>query len=281
MFVLRCERPRALAAGIALLTMTGCYSYAPYGYNQPGVPGYYSSPPPGVYSQPGIYSQPAPYNAAPGTLGPGTSAPPPGGYPSGGYPSNSGSPTYNNNQPFQPGAIDGGPGDTYQPPSGYSPTPAEPFGADPRRAPVENLAPPVRDLEPSPRPRSSEPFGSDPANFGTRPGDNRYTPPPRTTTPRRTLPDDEPFGSDTRVEPPQEFVEPVVSASRPLTRMMVGPELKTPGAIVPAGGTQDAGAARPLTRATLTVPAVQHSNPYAHDRDGFTWLRGTVDFDEE
>lgn len=194
---------------VALVATTGCYSYSPAG-RYPSAPGYYSSPPPGVYSQPGVFTSPPygqPGGVPPGAImGPGTTYPPgsaappdgfipPGGGfgpngntppsgnlpPSGGYPGDtypgSSNPTYG---PSNRGPINGGPSDPSAPRPGPN---TRPFDTQP--APFESNAPrtdrrtvpPARSLD-TPNNTNATPFESQPAPFESgQPNRERFTRP--------------------------------------------------------------------------------------------------------
>lgn len=319
--------PRAVVVGTALAAVTGCYTYSPYG-RYPANPGYYSSPPPGAYPQPGVFTQPGGViTQPPSNLGPGTTIPPDGGIPGGSIPGGSipggnsypgstypGSstpgtfapPTYSpptGGSNFGPTPINGGPGDSYRPPMNQ-PMP-QPYERDSTRPRVQDV-PPARSLDTP----TTDTFGNDPPNFGTRPGDARFTTPtrsPKATIPRSTLPsstprsnpgrgtfesDEQPFGPGARRAIAPGGAVAAASAGG-LTPMANGPQLQPigapatgqPASMIPVNGPAaapviQAGAASGVTGMAAAVAAAR-AHHYDYDRDSYHWLRGTVDYDQE
>ncbi|MCC7421560.1 MAG: hypothetical protein IT428_14845 [Planctomycetaceae bacterium] len=302
---------------VALVATTGCYSYAPAG-RYPSAPGYYSSPPPGVYSQPGVFSAPAygqPGGIPPGAImGPGTTVPPgsaapPDGFmtPGSGFTPNSSSPPGGNLPP-------GGnyPGDSY--PGGSSPTYGSPnngpINGGPRdanpprsrapfegeRAPFESNSPPRTDRRAVPPARSLDtpntaPFESGSVPFGAQPNDNRFTqprsgrgtnPPPAAGGNGGTFGSGEqPFGENggAAILPMPATEGPATaSAARALTPVDEGPKLQSPPEPVIPAGAEFAA---PIIKAEASRKPQRHPNPHDFDRNAYRWIRGTVDYDEE
>lgn len=302
----------AALCGLALAS-AGCYSSPPYGYGYQSNPGFYSSPPPGVYSPGNSYPAPVmngpPGNFGPpstfppgGTIPPGGMIPPGGAFAPGGVPN--GAPYPSNAQPFgQPTPADptwrSSPSEA---PSTqrYQPLP-QPRGTT-REQPVPTYNDPVPFTEDAAKPRpstSSPPAGRDMFNTSPPAGRDMFTPsaPPRSTSPPASRdmftpsPNSKEMftpGKPRGTNPPNTFPEddgqsPFKSGQTPTTSD--SPAELVSSSRVPAEGPQLIhNDALVLTAASSESPTNAKTPPaalFGFDRDNYQWLRGTVDYDEE
>jgi len=248
-----------VACAPVLLVAGGCYSYNPYSpYGPGGYGGVYSSPPAGIvqpgtpYAPPGGYGQPgfAPQGQ-------------PGIAPQGGF----GQPGFQSDAPQFPTQADPPGGATWQQPSngspGFSddgPTYSPNDGIGPSDTPVPLYDEPTRpgfDSQPF-EPSNTEPFeSSNNEPFESSPNDSTFGE------------DVTPFGVDYRHSPGRlQTAQQVATAGQGAERFL--PPVRSQGVVV----------TRQLAATTARAQSPEPS-PFSHDRRGYRWLRGVVDFDPE
>lgn len=265
----------APAIGVSLLTLSGCHSYAPYGSygSYPGaygVPPQGSYPPPGTIYQPGVQQPPMMFQgdpgyggAAPTQLGPESSFPD----------STTGT--------FQPnGSLSSNPGATpYEPDRGYRDGLVPEYPPDNGPAALNGLEtrgevsePGNLDFNDTPKP-----FPADrplEASSSPRPFDNGAT--PRSNDRRSFDSEDEPFEPDQ----PGEETKPAETEFDPFGSSERGGNIQ----LEPIEELDDNAFEPPFRQASQTSESglpTRRPNPYAYDQNGYTWLRGVVDFDEQ
>lgn len=278
-----------LSCGLAFVVIAGCQSYGPYGpYGAspgyymppagsmgPAPGGAYGAPPAGSYGVPpgGSYVNPSPTPVDP-NLGPSTSFPadegdhwrqadgtnPP--------PANNAPSVNSSGKPYEPSGSGGmfDDIDSSRSVPNYS-DPVDPPTSSPRDFRSSSSAPRIKPGNSQPETPPSSGFGAEPDFGGSSPAGAPATGspqrPPRSNNRRSFESDDEPFSPDDNAQP----IEPFGAAGS--------------GEDFDPAADQFQAPFQPASQSRATPTTAARPNPYAYDRQQYSWLRGVVNFDEQ